>query len=154
MERPTKTVRELLGGRRGDVFRVAPEATVLAALEKMAEKDIGALIVCEDERLVGIVSERDYARKVELRGRAARDTQVHEIMTPDVARVTPDQTVDQCLALMKRLRIRHLPVVEDDRVVGILSNRDVVDEFIAEEEHLIHDLEIDRLIMTVNPGTY
>jgi CBS domain-containing protein len=153
MDKPWKTVAELFGDRR-DVFRIAPEASVLSALEKLAEKGVGALIVCNGEKLVGIVTERDYARKVELLGRTAQDTKVYEIMTVDVLSVTPAHTVDQCMALMKRNRLRHLPVVQDDRIIGVLSSRDVVEEMIAEEEHLIHDLEAERLMMTTNTGTY
>jgi CBS domain-containing protein len=153
MDKPWKTVAELLGSRR-DVFRIAPDESVLSALEKFAEKDIGALMVCNGDGLAGIISERDCARKVELLGRTARDTKVQDIMTVDVRYVTLSHTVNQCAALMKRHRLRHLPVVQDGRVVSVLSNRDVVEEMIAEEEHLIHDLELDHLMMTTNTGTY
>jgi CBS domain-containing protein len=153
MDKPSKTVAELIGNRP-DVFRVAPEASVLSALEKLAEKEVGALIVCDGQKLVGIVTERDYARKVELLGRTARDTKVQDIMTVDVVSVSPAHTVDQCMALMKRNRVRHLPVVQDDRIIAMLSSRDVVEEMIAEEEHLIHDLEAERLRMTTDTGTY
>jgi CBS domain-containing protein len=153
MDKPSKTVAELIGNQP-DVFRVAPEASVLSALEKLAEKEVGALIVCDGQKLVGIVTERDYARKVELLGRTARDTKVQDIMTVDVVLVSPAHTVDQCMALMKRNRVRHLPVVQDDRIIAMLSSRDVVEEMIAEEEHLIHDLEAERLRMTTDTGTY
>jgi CBS domain-containing protein len=153
MDKPSKTVAELIGNQP-DVFRIAPEASVLSALEKLAEKEVGALIVCDGQKLVGIVTERDYARKVELLGRTARDTKVQDIMTVDVVSVSPAHTVDQCMALMKRNRVRHLPVVQDDRIIAMLSSRDVVEEMIAEEEHLIHDLEAERLRMTTDTGTY
>jgi CBS domain-containing protein len=153
MDKPSKTVAELIGNQP-DVFRVAPEASVLSALEKLAEKEVGALIVCDGQKLVGIVTERDYARKVELLGRTARDTKVQDIMTVDVVSVSPAHTVDQCMALMKRNQVRHLPVVQDDRIIAMLSSRDVVEEMIAEEEHLIHDLEAERLRMTTDTGTY
>ncbi len=153
MDKPSKTVAELIGNQP-DVFRVAPEASVLSALEKLAEKEVGALIVCDGQKLVGIVTERDYARKVELLGRTARDTKVQDIMTVDVVSVSPAHTVDQCMALMKRNRVRHLPVVQNDRIIAMLSSRDVVEEMIAEEEHLIHDLEAERLRMTTDTGTY
>jgi CBS domain-containing protein len=153
MDKPSKTVAELIGNQP-DVFRIAPEASVLSALEKLAEKEVGALIVCDGQKLVGIVTERDYARKVELLGRTARDTKVQDIMTVDVVLVSPAHTVDQCMALMKRNRVRHLPVVQDDRIIAMLSSRDVVEEMIAEEEHLIHDLEAERLRMTTDTGTY
>jgi CBS domain-containing protein len=153
MDKPWKTVAELLGNRR-DVFRIPPDASVLSALEKLAEKDVGALMVCSGDSLAGIISERDIARKVELLGRTVRDTKVQDIMSVDVRYVTLSHTVDQCAALMRRHRLRHLPVVQDGRIVGVLSNRDVVEEMIAEEEHLIHDLEAERLMMTTNTGTY
>jgi CBS domain-containing protein len=153
MDKPSKTVAELIGNQP-DVFRVAPEASVLSALEKLAEKEVGALIVCDGQKLVGIVTERDYARKVELLGRTARDTKVQDIMTVDVVSVSPAHTVDQCMALMKRNQVRHLPVVQDGRIIAMLSSRDVVEEMIAEEEHLIHDLEAERLRMTTDTGTY
>jgi CBS domain-containing protein len=153
MDKPWKTVAELLGNRR-DVFRIPPDASVLSALEKLAEKDVGALMVCSGDSLAGIISERDIARKVELLGRTVRDTKVQDIMSVDVRYVTLSHTVDWCAALMRRHRLRHLPVVQDGRIVGVLSNRDVVEEMIAEEEHLIHDLEAERLMMTTNTGTY
>jgi CBS domain-containing protein len=153
MDKPWKKVAELLGARR-DVFRISPEASVFAALEILSEKDVGALMVCSGDGLVGVVTERDCARKVELLGRTVRDTKVQDIMTRDVRYVTLDHKVDQCAALMKRYRLRHLPVVQDGRIVGVLSNRDVVEEVIAEEEHLIHDLELERLRMTTDTGTY
>ncbi|WP_207485192.1 CBS domain-containing protein [Arenibaculum pallidiluteum] len=153
MDRLGKTVAELLGDRRA-VFRISPEASVLSALESLAEKDVGALIVCNGERLVGIVSERDCARKVELLGRTARGTAVSEIMTTDVLCVTLAHTIERCVGLMARDRLRHLPVLEDDRVVGVLSSRDVLEEMISEDQHLIHDLETERLRMTTNTGTY
>jgi CBS domain-containing protein len=127
---------------------------VLTALAVMAERDVGALVVIEGGRLVGIVSERDCARKVELLGRSAKDTAIREIRTAKVVYVTPDHRVDQCMAIMRRDRIRHLPVIEGDRVIAVLSNRDVLEEAIAEEEHFIHDLELDRLVMTIGTGSY
>jgi CBS domain-containing protein len=152
MKQPSKRASELLGDRNS-VFLIAPDATVLSALEVLAEKDVGALIVCDQGKLVGIVSERDYARKVERLGRTARDTRVREIMTADVLHVSPDDTVDQCRLVMKRNRIRHLPVIDKGRVVGVLSNRDVVEEVLIEEERLIRDLETERLMAT-NTGVY
>jgi len=153
MDKTWKTVAELLGNRR-EVFRISPEELVISALEKLAEKDVGALMVCREEGLVGIISERDCARKVELLGRTVRDTKVQDIMTVDVRYVTLDHKVDHCAALMKRYGLRHLPVVQDGRIVGVLSNRDVVEEVIAEEEHLIHDIELEHLRMTTDTGTY
>jgi len=149
-----KSVRECFGGER-QVFSIAPRATALSALEILAANDIGALLVFDGDALVGIVSERDYARKVELRGRNAAATTVGEIMTGEVFTVTPGQSVDECLRLMKQHRIRHLPVVEGGRVVGVLSVRDIMAEVIAEEEHAIRDLEQDRMsIINPDPSSY
>ncbi len=144
MEKPTKTLKQLLGPKP-EVFSITPETPVLSALKVLAEKNVGALVVLEGARLVGIVSERDYIRKVELHGKTAQNTRVREIMTEKVISATLEQTVDQCVALMKKHWVRHLPVVEGDRVIGVLSGRTLLQEFITEEEHLIHDLEQERL---------
>lgn len=152
--RSWKTVSELLGARLGTVFSIAPEDTVLSALTRLAEKDIGVLIVLERGQMVGIISERDCARKVELRGRAAKDTPVRDVMTREVLYVTPTLTIDRCMALMKQDRVRHLPVVEGSRIVGVVSARDILEDIAAEQAHAIRDLERDRLMMTVNTGSY
>jgi CBS domain-containing protein len=157
MEKPSKTARQLLEGKRVGLTRVvtvAPDSSVLAALQIMAEEDVGAVVVCQNGRLVGIMSERDCARKIELHGKTARDTLVREIMTEDVIYVTPADSVDKCRMLMSKHRIRHLPVCDSGEVIGVLSSRDVLEEIISEEEHLIHDLETERLVMTTNPGVY
>jgi CBS domain-containing protein len=155
MEKPTKTAKELLADRRTGVFSVTPDATVFSALKLLAEKDVGVVIVLEGEKLVGILSERDYARKVELKGKTAKDTRVREVMTSQVVSVSPQHTVDQCIAIMKEKRFRHLPVVEGGRVIGVLSSRDVLEEEIAEEEQLIKNLEQERLyIMHPDPSSY
>ena len=120
---------------------VAPDATVYDAIALMAERGIGALLVMEGERLVGIVTERDYARKVILRDRSSRDTPVSTIMSADVVTVRPDHTIETCMALMTEKRIRHLPVVQDGRVIGILSIGDLVKFIIADREQLIEQLE-------------
>jgi CBS domain-containing protein len=104
--------------------------------------------------MVGIVSERDYARKVERLGRTASDAKVRDIMSADVLYVAPSHTVDHCMKLMRDNRVRHLPVIENNRIVGVLSLRDVLEEVITEEEHLIRDLEQERLVMTTNTGSY
>jgi CBS domain-containing protein len=128
--------------RKGtNVWNVRPDATVYQALELMAEKNVGAVLVMDGERLAGILSERDYARKVILRGRLSRDTLVSEIMSKDVKSVRPEQTVQQCMELMTDNRIRHLPVVVDDRVVGIVSIGDVVKATIAAQAVLIEQLQ-------------
>lgn len=138
-----------------DVFSVPPDASVLTALEVMAEKDIGALMVMQGEKVLGIVSERDCARKVERLGKTARETAVREIMTEQVYYVTLDDTVDKCVAIMRQHRVRHLPLVDGGRVVGVLSIRDILEEMIIEEEHYIQTLERDRLsIMNDASGSY
>jgi CBS domain-containing protein len=154
MERVWKTVAELLGGRRGVVFSIHAEATVFAALERLAEHDVGVLVVLQDGKPAGIFSERDLARKVELRGRTAKDTPVRDVMTPEVLYVTPGHTLDRCLALMKKERVRHLVVAEDGKVVGVVSARDILVDAVAEEEKHIRDLEADRLAMTTYTGSY
>jgi CBS domain-containing protein len=154
MERASKTVAELLGARRGVVLSIPADATVHAALERMAEHDVGVLVVLEGGRPSGIFSERDLARKVELRGRTARDTAVREVMTPEVLYVTPGHTLDRCMALMKQDRVRHLVVVEDNRAIGVVSARDILVDAVAEDEKRIRNLETDRLVMTTNTGAY
>ena len=118
-------VKELLDQKGHDVYSVSPDATVFDALKLMAEKEIGALVVLEDEKMVGIMSERDYARKVILKGKASKETQVRDIMSSKVIHIDPDAKVEKCLGLMTKNRFRHLPVLEEDRLVGILSIEDV-----------------------------
>ena len=154
MRRASKTVAELLGARRGTVLSISADATVHAALERMAEHDVGVLVVLDGDKPAGVFSERDLARKVELRGRTARDTAVREVMTPEVLYVTPEHTLERCMALMRADRIRHLVVVEDDRVVGVVSARDILVDAVAEDEKRIRNLETDRLVMTTNTGAY
>jgi CBS domain-containing protein len=152
MARLTGTAGRLLGRSKAEVIAARPGDRVLAALELMAAHDIGALVVIDGTRLVGILSERDYARKGELAGRVAREAKVADIMTSDVVSVTPTTSITECNALMHRHRIRHLPVVEGGRVVGILSSRDVLDKLVAEEAKQIHDLETERLM--IDTGNY
>ena len=154
MARTWKTVRQCLAMRPRTLHAIGPDDTVLAALELMDAKDIGALAVLSGDRLVGIVSERDCARRVELRGRSAKDTAVREIMTAEVVTVAPDHGIDLCLLLMRRHKLRHLPVVEGSKVLTVLSSRDVLEEVISQEERLIRALESDRLMMTTDTGSY
>lgn len=136
-----KSVKQLLDDKGKQIYSIAPDARVIDALQLMAEKDVGALVVTEGGRLAGIISERDYARKVILHGKSSHDIQVREIMTSKVITVHPGQTVEECMALMTAKRIRHLPVTEGERLVGLLSIGDLVKEVIAEQEATIKQLE-------------
>jgi len=136
-----KPVDQLLREKGADFWSVVPDATVFKALELMAQKNIGALLVMEGEHLVGIFSERDYARKVVLEGKSSKDIPVHQIMTTKVVCVRPQQSIEECMALMTDKRIRHLPVIEGDRVVGVISLGDVVKSKISEQEFIISQLE-------------
>jgi CBS domain-containing protein len=136
-----KTAKQLLANKPKGVVSIAPDDNVLEALKRMADHDIGALVVLEGEKLVGILSERDYARKIVLLGKSSRDTLVREIMTHRVLCVSPSQMVDECMELMTQKRCRHLPVVEDKHVIGILSIGDLVKETISEQLETIHQLE-------------
>jgi CBS domain-containing protein len=135
------TVSQLLRAKGRDVWYIAPDACVIDALKLMADKEVGALVVLEGETLVGIMSERDYARKVTLKERSSMDTPVSEIMTQRVICVGPEQTIQECMALMTDKHVRHLPVLEDDRLVGIVSIGDVVKAIITQQEFMIEQLE-------------
>ena len=134
-------VRHLLEGKGKAVFAVAPEASVYDAVRQMAEKNVGALVVMQGDMLVGIVSERDYARKVILKDRASRDTPVVEIMTASVITVSVDATVDECMRLCTDGRLRHLPVIDGETMVGIVSIGDLVKAVISEQKETISQLE-------------
>ena len=136
-----KTVSMVLGAKGHDVWHVAPDASVYEALEVLAEHRIGALLVLDEDRLVGVFSERDYARKVILEGKSSSTTLVREIMSSKVIAVRPSQSIEECMGLMTQHRVRHLPVLEDDRLVGIISIGDVVKAIISEQRTMIHDLE-------------
>ena len=135
------TIRHILQIKGNYIWSIAPSETVYEALRMMANKDVGALLVMEDDQLVGILSERDYARKIILQGKTSRDTKVREIMTPTVFTVHPDQTIDECMDIMTHRRIRHLPVMENGRLVGIISIGDVVNDIIHRQRQTISDLE-------------
>jgi CBS domain-containing protein len=137
----TATVRQLLQVKGSRVFDIHPQATVYEALERMAQHDVGALLVLEEGQLVGIFSERDYARKIILMGRASRDTPVHEVMTTDLVTVSPEATVEACMVLMTQHRIRHLPVMEGGRLAGVISIGDVVKAIMTAQEFLIAQLQ-------------
>ena len=135
-----KRVCDLLNSKGGAVWSLTPDATVYEAIDQLSEKGVGALLVMEGKRLVGIVSERDYARKVILKGKASRETYVWEIMSQPVICVPPECTVEQTMALMTEKRVRHLPVVEGETVVGVISIGDVVRAIIEEKEYYIQQL--------------
>jgi CBS domain-containing protein len=136
-----KTVKHLLQDKGEGTWSTTPDSFVYDALKLMAEKRVGALLVLEAGKLVGILSERDYARKVILQGKSSLDTPVKEIMTANVISVHPEQTIEECMALMTDKRIRHLPVLVDDQVVGVVSIGDVVKAEIAEKDFLIKQLQ-------------
>lgn len=134
------TVEEILQHKGRDAWTISPKATVMEALKLMAEKHIGALVVVEDAQVVGIISERDYARKVILRGKSSSSTPVKDIMTDKVYYVSPKTTAQECLALVTQQSIRHLPVLENDKLVGLISIGDVVKSIIGEQETTITQL--------------
>jgi CBS domain-containing protein len=134
-------VQELLRSKGHDAWSIGPDASVYEALELMAEKNIGAVLVMEGDRLVGILSERDYARKVILQGKASKSTPVREIMTEQVLYVRPDQSIEDCMALMTGKRVRHLPVLKGERVTGVISIGDVVKAIISEQAFMIEQLQ-------------
>lgn len=137
-----RTVASLLQAKGGDVFSIGPDASVHAALEIMAQRKVGALVVTEEGSLAGIISERDFAREMISAEGGPKDMLVSDIMTEDVHTVTPEQTVGDCMAMMTDKRIRHLPVLDPDgRLVGVISIGDVVRAVISDQEHLIEDLE-------------
>lgn len=136
-----KTVKQILQSKTLGILSISPDATVYDALKLMAEKEVGALLVLEVDKLVGIISERDYARKVILHGKSSKEIHVSDIMTSKIIYVNTSLTVDECMALMTDKRVRHLPVYEGDRLVGVVSIGDLVKEAISEREYIIKQLE-------------
>jgi CBS domain-containing protein len=136
-----KTVKQLLQAKSHGILSIAPDARVFDALKLMAENNVGALLVMDAGQLVGIVTERDYARKVILKGKSSLDTPVREIMTDKVLCVHPDQSAEECMGLMTDKRVRHLPVMDGNRLIGVLSIGDLVKEVIAEQQFVIKQLE-------------
>lgn len=136
-----KTVKQILDAKGSQVWSITPNASVYDALRVMGEKEVGALAVIEAGQLIGVISERDYARKVILRGKTSRETSVHEIMTAAVHTTTPTQTVQECMKLMTEQRIRHLPVLNDGNLIGMISIGDLVKAIIDEQQFIIEQLE-------------
>lgn len=136
-----RTIASILDGKGRDVWTVPPDATVRRALEVMADKNVGALVVMDEDEVVGIISERDYARRVELGGKRAADVAVSDIMTSTVITVDPQQRAESCLTLMTDRRVRHLPVLSDGTVVGLVSIGDIVKAVISDLSDLVDQLE-------------
>ena len=148
--RESEPIRKVLLRKRSELFWLTPEHSVYDAVALMAEKGVGALLIMEAGRLAGFLSERDYARKVVLKGRSSRETPIREIMSKPVFTVSPDHTIDECLRSMTDLRIRHLPVVENDQVIGLVSIGDLVKWLVSVQEERIQHLE--SYISSAYPG--
>ena len=138
---PTGTISEVLTNKGITVWSISPDAMVYEAIEMMAAKNIGALLVIEHGKLVGIISERDYTRKVALKGKSSKQTPVKEILSGQVIRVSPAHTVDDCMRLMTDHRVRHLPVLDGDKIIGIISIGDLVNWIISAQTTTIHQLQ-------------
>ena len=136
-----KTIKEILDDKGHDVSIIGPEETVLDALKLMAEKELGALVVMEEGKLKGLISERDYARKVILKGRTSLETKVREVMTQKVVCATLRRTAEEVMAVMTEKRVRHLPVIDDRQVVGLVSIGDLVKAIISDQQFVIEQLE-------------
>ncbi len=136
-----KSVGDILESKGHEIIAVAPSATVFETLELMDEREIGAVVVMTADKTVGLFTERDYARQVILKGKASKDTPVREVMTSRVVYVRPEQTIDDCMALMTDKRVRHLPVIDGDRLCGLVSIGDVVKAIISDKQFIIEQLE-------------
>ena len=137
----TTTVNQLLNANQSEIYSVTPDSLVIDAIRMMNEKQVGALLVMENDNLAGILSERDYTRKVILNNRSSSETRVGDIMTSDIKTINPSQTTEECMVIMSKYHIRHLPVVNNDETIGLLSIMDVVKSIIIEKEFIIEQLE-------------
>jgi CBS domain-containing protein len=138
---PNGSISEILEHKGTAVWTVAPDATVFEAIQIMSDKNVGALLVTEHEKLVGVVSERDYTRKVALKGRSSRESKVREIIPDRIVSVTPQNTVEECMRLMTERRVRHLPVLDGDKIAGVISIGDLVNWIISAQSTTIRQLE-------------
>jgi CBS domain-containing protein len=138
---PSGTIGEILNQKGSNVWSIGPEATVFEAISLMAEKNVGALLVVHHSKLIGILSERDYTRKIALKGKSSKQTAVKEIISGRVITVTPAHTIEDCMRLMTEHRIRHLPVLESDRILGVISIGDLVNWIISAQTNTIHQLQ-------------
>jgi CBS domain-containing protein len=148
-----RTLKQLLAGKPQAIHSIGPDASVFEALSLMAEHDVGAVMVFDAGQVVGILTERDYARKGILSGRLSKDTAVREVMTPEVIFAASDKSIEECMAMMTGGRFRHLPVMENGRLIGIVSMRDLVGEIIDFQRHTIEDLRRD-MITVMTPSSY
>ena len=138
---PVGTIGEILSHKGSNVWSIAPDATVFDAIQMMADKNVGALLVTEGEKLIGIVTERDYTRKVAIKGKSSKETAVRDIISGHLIQVSPAHTVEECMRLMTDHRIRHLPVLEDERIAGVVSIGDLVNWIISAQNSTIHQLQ-------------
>lgn len=138
---PTGTISEILGHKGSSVWTISPDATVFEAIQMMANKNIGAVLVTEQDRLVGILSERDYTRKIAIKGKSSKDTKVREILSPHVVHATPAHTIEECMRLMTEHRVRHLPVLSENKIAGVVSIGDLVNWIISAQTSTIRQLE-------------
>jgi CBS domain-containing protein len=138
---PTGSIHEILDHKGNAVWTVSPDTTVFEAIQLMSEKNVGALLVTEQDKLIGIVSERDYTRKVALKGRTSKDLHVRDIISEKVVSVTPQNTVEECMRLMTENRVRHLPVLDGEKIIGVVSIGDLVNWIISTQSTTIRQLE-------------
>jgi len=138
---PNGSINEILDHKGSAVWTVSPDATVFEAIQKMAEKNVGALLVTEKDKLIGIISERDYTRKVALKGKSSKELKVREILSDRLLSVTPQHTIEECMRLMTENRVRHLPVLDGEKITGVLSIGDLVNWIISAQSTTIRQLE-------------